>query len=71
MVNMANSIKELADGVTERQARSEKAELKFDYIWRNLDSFFQKLPPEDVDELNFKFIQMAYERVKNKNTKNS
>ncbi|KAG4077064.1 hypothetical protein HA402_016051 [Bradysia odoriphaga] len=64
MVNMANSIKELTKGVTQKQSCCEKSPLKFDYIWRNLDVFFHKLPPEDVDELNFKFIQMAYERVK-------
>ncbi|XP_037046440.1 uncharacterized protein LOC119081541 [Bradysia coprophila] len=64
MVNMANSFKELTKEVTQKQGCCEKSPLKFDYIWRNLDVFFHKLPPEDVDELNFKFIQMAYERVK-------
>lgn len=49
--------------VTEKEGRYEKPALKFDYIWANLDQFFQKMSPQDVDELNFKFIQMAYEKV--------
>lgn len=64
MVSMANSIRELANEMAQKQDRQEKSSLKFDYIWRNLDTFFQRLSPEDVDELNVKFIQMAYERVK-------
>lgn len=58
---MANSIKELVKGSTEE--RPEKIGLKFDYIWQNLDKLFQKLPADDVDELNVKFMQMAYEKI--------
>lgn len=58
---MANSIKELVKGSTEE--RPEKSGLKFDYIWQNLDKLFQKLPADDVDELNVKFMQMAYEKI--------
>lgn len=61
---MANNIEELTKEVSGKQGCCTNSPLKFDYIWRNLDVFLQKLPPEDVDELNVKFIQMAYERVK-------
>lgn len=63
MVSMAKSIMQLANEATAKQDRYEKNELKFGYIWGNLDRFFEKLPPEDVDELNLKFIQMAHDKV--------
>lgn len=63
MVSMAKSIMQLANEATAKQDRYEKNSLKFGYIWGNLDKFFERLPPEDVDELNLKFIQMAYDKV--------
>lgn len=40
-----------------------KSALKFDYIWQNLDKLFQKMPDNAVDELNVKFMQMAFEKI--------
>lgn len=35
--------------------------LKFNHLWAYLDKLFEKMTPEQVDELNFKFIEMAFE----------
>lgn len=40
--------------------------LKFAYIWNNLDMLFQQMKQEDVNELNLKFIGLAFEKI-NKN----
>lgn len=38
--------------------------LKFGYIWQNLDNLFQQLPQADVNELNLKFMSLAYDKIK-------
>lgn len=55
-----NMTKSISEFVTQRRADEP---LKFLYIWQNLDRLFQKISTEDVDALNVKFINMAYEKI--------
>lgn len=43
---------------------SAQPELKFIYIWQNLDQLFQQLPQADVNELNMMYMSQAYEKIK-------
>jgi len=61
LLSISNSIRELIKGATKES--HNKPALQFEYIWQNLDKMFQKLPEEAVDELNVKFIQLAYEKI--------
>lgn len=48
------------------QQQPSEAPLKFAYIWHNLDSLFQQLDPQDVIDLNLKFITITCEMLKAK-----
>lgn len=45
---------------------SSESSLKFDYIWRNLDQLFQQMTKEQVNDLNFKFIGLAFAKLQEK-----
>lgn len=40
--------------------------LKFLHIWQNLDNMLQQMSQEDVNELNMKFMTLAYEKLQKK-----
>lgn len=44
----------------------KQPDLKFAYIWQNLDNLFQQMSQEDVNELNLNFVTQAIERIKKK-----
>lgn len=40
--------------------------LKFNYIWQNLDHLFQQMTQDQVNDLNIKFMNLAFEKIQNK-----
>lgn len=42
---------------------TSKPTLKFDYIWCNLDQLFQQMTLQQVNDLNFKFMNLAFEKL--------
>lgn len=63
-MNISSSISEFVRNDIEKQKENVRPkELKFEYIWLNLDKIFRKLPEDAVDELNVKYINMAYEKL--------
>lgn len=45
------------------QKRANEPGLKFAYIWNNLDNLFQQMTQDEVNELNFKFVTLAFEKI--------
>ncbi|XP_055918302.1 uncharacterized protein LOC129950384 [Eupeodes corollae] len=61
--SVSDLTKTLSTFVQQNSAAS-KSELKFEYIWKNLDVLFQKLSEDDVVDLNQQFITMTCEKIK-------
>lgn len=70
---MENSVVEMYKALTHYMGSSKnqnctettsKSSLEFDYIWRNLDHLFHQMTQDQVNELNCKFMNMAFEKVK-------
>lgn len=50
----------------QQSAQPMKPELKFAYIWQNLDNLFQQLDQNDVNDLNLKFISLTCDKINTK-----
>lgn len=59
--------KVLSSYVTQKKQGSEvtqkQPDLKFSYIWQNLDNLLQQMSQEDVNDLNMKFMTLAFEKI--------
>lgn len=67
---MVEITKAFSTYVSQKKQDSEpmqrKLDLKFLHIWHNLDDMFQQMSQENVNELNLKFITLAYEKLQKK-----
>lgn len=54
--------KKTTDSIVEQ--KPQKPELKFGYIWQNLDNLFQQLSQDDINELNLNFITQSCAKIK-------
>lgn len=43
--------------------RSASNDMKHMHIWLQLEKLFEQLPEDDITDLNFKYVLMAYEAV--------
>lgn len=52
--------------VTTCQEPETQSPLKYAFVWQHLERLYEKLNDEEIDELNIKFINQAYEKTTKK-----
>lgn len=69
---MENSVVEMSKALTDYMTNKKpqgsvetasQPQLKFGYIWQHLDQLFQQMTHDQVNELNRKFVNMAFEKL--------
>lgn len=63
---LCESVCKMSESITNLiEQRQQQPQLKYLYMWQNLDRLFQKMSDNDVDELNMEYLRMAYAKIKN------
>lgn len=59
--SVINMTKSLSDFVKQRASTAQRPEkqLKFEHLWSYLDNLFDKMKPEQRDQLNLQYVAMA------------